>query len=515
MMAKKCRPEPVVPFSWAAYDAANMKQSILAAREDPNAFIEYVGDGSDGKIHQEEAHREWQDAITDNEKTVLLGPVGSGKSSQVRLRLIWEIGKDPENVRIAYISQSEDHPKKQAASIREMIERNPRIAHVFPHLRRSVKLWAAKAFSVARESMLPDPTFQVYGLYGKILGSRKTIIVLDDLCSFINTMTAASRDKMSSWLSEVMSRLKGDIKVVAIGHIWHEEDALQRLVYKDVKRKTRRRGWAYFRYEATISDGQGGQKPTFPRLLPAPKIRELYEDAGPVFGQMMLWNRIPSSTTSRFRSSWFSAALELGKGHNYWTRKRWPCEVVTGIDLGHNKKPGSDRTVMVTAALFRDEGGQERRQVIDVRAGRWKGPEIIEQMSELRGMFDGVFYVEENGGQKYINDFAEVDDIPAIALWTSGTGANGKYNHLNGVEGGLGGDLRVGMWILPCQMTAHGLVAPDEIESMLRGAHSYNPTPSAHTDDFLMAWWICRKGCEIHRPRHGAPPGLGHDPTKG
>lgn len=505
---------PIDDFPWSEYDAAHMRESILAAREDPNAFIEYVGDGSGESIYQEEAHREWQNAITDNDKTVILAPVGSGKSTAVRMRLIWEIGRDPENVRIAYISQSEDHPKKQAASIREMIARNPRIHHVFPHLRRSVKLWAAKAFSVERDTMLPDPTFQVYGLYGKILGSRKTIIVLDDLCSFINTMTAASREKMSNWLAEVMSRLKGDIKVIAIGHIWDEDDALQRLVFKDTKRRTRRKGWAYYRYEATRPDGKGGEVPTFPRILPAEKIRELYEDAGPVFGQMMLWNRIPSATLSRFKKSWFAAALSLGEGQSYWTRKLRPCEVVTGVDLGHKKEPGKDRTVLVTSALYTDDTGHERRQVIDVRAGHWKGPEIIEQMSELRAQFDGIFFVESNGGQQYITDFALDDQLPTVAAWTSGTGANGKYG-LEGVESGLGGDLRVGMWVLPCQNTPHGLVAPDEIELMLRGAHAYNPKSRDHTDDFLMAWWICRRGCEHLRPRHGAPPGIDHDPTKG
>lgn len=506
--------QDVGDFDWSDYDVANFKQSILEAREDPNAFIEFVGDGSGSAIYQEDAHRDWQDIWTRRDKSVILGPVGCGKTVQLRMRLLWEIGRNPDHTRIAYISQSEDHPKKQAAAIKEMIERSPRVNMVFPHLRKSLKLWAAKAFSVERETMYPDPTFQVYGIYGKILGSRKTIVVFDDLCSFINTLTAASREKTSSWLAEVLSRLKGDIKVMAIGHIWDEDDALQRLAFKDTKRKLIRNGWVYARYEATRVMPDGTHAPTFPRVLTAAKIKELNDDAGPVFGMMMLWNRIPQDTLSRFKGAWFMHALKAGAGQGFWDRKMRACEVVTGIDLGHRKEPGKDLSVMVTAANYTDESGHVKRQIIDVRAGYWKGPEIIEHMSELRARFGGLFFVESNGGQRFIEDFAEDDDIPTIALWTAATGDGGKYDRKAGIEGGLGGDLRVGLWIMPCSETPHGLIAHDHVERMLREAKAYNPKPGVHTGDFLMAWWICRRGCEQVMPRHGGSPDLDHDPTR-
>lgn len=497
-------------FDWRAYKLAARRERIMRAREDVNAFIEHVGDGSGMPIYQEDVHREWQSLFGHYDKTVLLAPVGSGKTVQTRMAVLHAVGRDPDQTRVAYISQSEDHPKKQASAIKDIIEKSDECHEVFPHLRRSKALWASKSFTVQRKTMYPDPTLQVYGVYGKILGSRKNIIIIDDLCSFVNTLTAVSRDKMFSWLAEVLSRLKGQVKVIAIGHIWHAEDALQRLAF--TKKGIRRRGWTYARYEATRTLDDGSEGPTLPRVLPPEKIKELYDDAGPVFGQMMLWNRLPASTTSRFHDSWMQHALAQGRGTGYWSYRERPCEIVTGVDLGHKKKAGKDLTVMVTVALDTVDGRSKRR-VVDVRAGRWKGPEIIREMQDLRDRFQTTFFVEDNGGQQYIADFAEDDadlPVPCYTSSTTGTGSQGKYDMKNGVEGALGGELKLGMWIFPCNSDEHPTAPaqpPYEIGEMIKGAHSYNPrNADEHTSDWLMAWWYAWKGSQMLRPRHQPAP---------
>lgn len=484
---------------WRSHEVAAWRDQVLAAREDVNAFIEYIGDGTGATIIQEEAHREWQ-ALMDSERFLVIhGPIGTGKTTQVRGRLLHEIGKDPDRTFIAYVSASEDHPKKQASSMMEMIERNERVRHVFPRLAKSRERWSPKAFKVNRGSMAPEPTLQVYGLYGNILGARKNIILIDDICTFINTLTQASREKMAGWISSVLSRLKGEVKVICIGHIWADDDLLMTLVKKH--------GFSYARYEATRTLEDGTEVPVFPRVLTAEKILELWDLLGPVFGEMMLMNRMPKANTSRFPMEWFLRALDAGKGTSFWTGKPYPCEVVTGIDLGHKKKAGKDLTVMVTVALEEDDRGRPRRRVIDVRSGRWKGPEILEQMQELRMLFATTFYVEDNGGQQYIVDFAEDDalyPVPVYGSSTTGTGSHGKYDMRNGVEGAIGGELKLGMWIFPSD--AHTLEPPAGVAEMIRGALAYQPTQSEeHTSDFLMAWWYAWKGAEQMRPRRGAP----------
>lgn len=424
-------------------------------------------------------------------------------TTQLRGRLLWEIGQDPDDTRVAYVSATQGHPKKQLGALKEEIVLNPRVRHVFPRLRPGEgerEVWSSTQILVARDSNHPDVTLEVFGLYGGILGSRKTIIVFDDLCNFSNTLTQVSREKMADWLSEVLSRLKGKTRIWAIGHIWHEDDALQVLVKKE--------GWRYARYEATTRDpATGAEKPTFPTILPAVKIASLCADLGPIYSEMMLWNRMPPATASRFKERWFAGALQAGRGLSqrdprtrewsqpYAASYSGPGLVYSAADFGHTKKIGSDLTVFVTAVLFEDG----TRRVLDVRSGRWKADEIVREIMDLRERFDPTFFLEDNGGQQMFCDLVEGGF--AIPVNKSHTGRD-KYHYQNGIEG-LGQELRAGLWILPCDTD---LVPHDDVAAMIKGAKGYNP--AKHPADHLMAWWILRKAM-VQYPRGvltGPPP---------
>lgn len=480
-------------------DCYEQSQMIQAAYDDPNAFIEYTMKGEGGlPLVQEAGHREWQEIWTHEEKSVILGPVGTGKSSQLRARLLWEIGRDPNDTRIAYISATQGHPKKQLGALKEEITNNPRVWHVFPHLRPSAgsrEVWSQTSILVDRESKHPDVTLDCYGLYGAILGSRKNIIVFDDLCSFANTLTEASREKMANWLAEVLSRLKGKVKVWAIGHIWHEEDALQELI---------KRGFYPARYQATRPSPDGRtddrgrpvQVPTFPNLLTPPKIADLIDQLGPHYSRMMLYNEMPAAGTSRFRDRWFQTCLERGRGMQF--ASSWDPRVgrvVTGIDLGHKKKAGSDYTAMVTAVVMPDG----TRRILDIRGGgmkvngepqgRWKSDEIAANIEDLQERFDPQFFSEDNGGQALFNDLM----LPYIAVPVSGewTGMD-KYNYSNGIEA-LGREMRSGMWVLPSYGEGDNEHQPlPGVAELIKGLKGYDPTK--HPADLVMAMWICRKG---------------------
>lgn len=501
-------------------DIYDRSEQIQLARRDPNAFIEYVFRGEGGqRLRQEKGHREWQEIWSRYDRSVILGPIGCGKTTQIRGRLIHEIGSDPEDTRIAWVSATQAHPKKQLGSIKEEIARNPRIWHVFPWLRRGEgerEEWSSTKILVQRDSSHPDVTLECYGAYGSILGSRKTIIVFDDLCNFANTLTQASREKMIDWLAEVLSRAKGRIRMWGIGHIWHADDALQALRKKP--------GWFYARYEATqtVPDpspeepDRTKEVPTFPGVLSMLKIASLCVDLGPIYSEMMLWNRLPPATMSRFADAWFERCLENGRGlAEQWrpedidsrgrvradagtfddsagTIEKWKSKgyrsqwtgagkVFTAADLGHTKKVGSDLTVFVTCVVFAD--GQ--RLIIDVRAGRWKGDEIATQIQDLRTRFDPKFFVESNGGQGLFIDL--VQDTFAIPINKSHTGMD-KYDYQNGIES-IGTELRNGWWTLPC---TRDLEPPPEVAEMIKGAKGYSP--EKHPSDYLMAWWILRKG---------------------
>ena len=256
--------------------------------------------------------------------------------------------------------------------------------------------------------------------------------------------------------------------------------------------------------------------PNFPSVLPMLKVASLCVDLGPIFSEMMLWNRLPPATMSRFADEWFTRCLENGRGlaekfrpeeldsrgrpreavvstdvGSAGTIDRWKRtgytngwlgggRVFCAADLGHTKALGSDLTVLITAVAFANGD----RRVLDVRWGRWKGDETARNLQTVRQLFDPKFFVESNGGQGLFIDLLE--DAYALPVTKSHTGMD-KYDYQNGIEA-IGTELRQGRWILPSTVD---LEPPPGIEEMIKGAKGYSP--SKHPSDFLMAWWILRK----------------------
>lgn len=496
------------PSAWQARKLARTKarqaercSKIIAARTCPIAFVEYCGRLDSGKyeVVLEAAHVEWENIWSDHDGAVILAPVGTGKTTLLRYRLIWEMGVDP-TVCIAYLSATQAHPKKQLGAIKSEIETNHRIHQVFPHLKRATgerEVWSATEILIERDTTRPDVTLQCFGLYGNILGSRKNILVFDDICNYLNTLTEASREKMHDWVNEALSRLKGKVKVWAIGHIWHERDLLQRLAEQP--------GFAYARYEATSPDPANPNGPhilNFPRVLPQREINRLLDQINsPIFQQMMLWNILPDKTASRFRDTWFETCLRRGAGLSFvtsWDAAATGTRVVCGADLGHRKKIGSDLTVLITAAIYPDG----TRRLLDIRAGNWTGSEIVEQMENVHDQFGAHVWVENNSAQQLLIDLGE--RYTHIPLYPHNTDRYNKYDMQNGVET-IGRQMKQGKWAFPCSealvdryapgaMPSSGIreLAPPFIHRLFMDCKSYDPVK--HTGDFLMALWILSEG---------------------
>lgn len=482
---------------------ARRLRQVESARNDPNALIEYVFG-----FPQEDCHRRWQELWDQYRRSVLLAPTGTGKTTQLRGRLLWEWGRDPEN-RFLYVSSTEEHPKRQISDMKEQIERNERVRHVFPNLKRG-RDWQSLRFTVQRNDFAPEASVQAYGSFAQgVLGARAHGLVLDDLCNFTNTLTAELRDKMASWLASVISRLTipgSKPWIRAIGHIWHAEDQLQRLAKKE--------GWGYLREEA-YADIDGVHIPLAPRVLPLETIYEKIGDLGPIMSEMMLFNRLPSEGAGRFREEWFWAAFERGRGLPFRPATWHEHPTFTGVDLGHKKKPGADYTAIVTIAVLPNG----MRQLIDARRGRWTGPEILRQLLTVHHAYGSQFFVEDNGAQQHLIDFAH--EFTAMAVEGSHTGVS-KWHFARGVEG-WAIELERGRWLLPSPKDAEfdsqrgvitAVMPAPELQQLKKEAMAFDPSkPKDHTGDLLMALWIARKGVDqFSIPAMGVERGIPTEP---
>ena len=461
-----------------------LRQAVLRAREDPVEFIKWVGrKEGDKPIRMGRTHVEWQRALSEHDRLVLFAPVGHGKSNQItRWRLLYEIGKNP-NIRIGVISVSKSGvPTKFLSAIRQDIESNKWLRVIFPRLRRQRKgqrMWGDKGIIVERTLSLPDPTVQMFGLYGKILGSRLDLIVIDDICNLENTLSESSREKAWEWVSgEVLSRLPTDHesgRVWAVGHVWHREDVLHRL--------SRINGYRSLKYSAFVPDPQTGEEqPLIPELWTIKGLKRRESELGRL-APNMLRNEIPLFDDARIKQSAIERCLARGRGlslQSSWNPADSPT--FTGVDLSV-ASPGQkngDLACVFTITVLPDGS----RQLLDIRSGRWTGPRILSELIDVHRRFGSLIMVENNAAQDYLVQFA--GELTTLPLKRHTTGMN-KYSMAFGIES-LGTEMDQGRWIIPCD---ENMVPDEEVAAWLREAQAYAPTE--HTGDRLIASWIARE----------------------
>ena len=409
-----------------------------------------------------------------------------------RWRLEWEMGRNPD-IRIGVVSVAKSGvPAKFMGAIRGDIEDNKRLRLVFPRLRPAQgaqRLWSAGGINVQRGQVMPDPTLQTFGLYGKILGSRLDLIVLDDVCNLENTLTQQSRDKMWDWLSgEVFSRLPpdGSGRVWSVGHVWDHDDVMERM------RKLP--GWHHRKYSAWVprEDNPREERPLIPELWSRDRLARREAELGPIMGSLMLRNQVPDRSAGRIRLEWFGPCLQRGEGMGFlsqWNPADAP--VYTGVDVATGE--GNDKTCAITAVVLPDGS----RRIIDIRTGDWTGPQIIEELKDISHRYGSQIAVESNAAQRFLHQFAS--DLACMALVKHETGVNKRSEHF-GVEA-LGMEISQGKWAIPSTMDGvperHDRetdpAAPSELAMAIRELVAYTPDRKVHTGDRAMAWWILRE----------------------
>lgn len=472
-------------------------RDIKRSREDPNAFIEFIGRAPGGKpVKQGKIHREWQKHLSENQYAIIRAPVGLGKSSQLRWRILWELGRNP-NLRIAIVSISkEGNPKKFLDSIKAEITGNERLHQVFPNLRpqQTPRHWAGFSITVERsDTSSADPSIQLFGLNGKILGSRLDLVVMDDLHNAENTLTEASRDKIFKWVSgEVTSRgpQDGSVRIWCIGHRWHKRDALERLEKES--------GYKAINYSAFVEDPETGEeKPLIPHMTTIEHLRQLEKKLGILSGPM-LRNRLSDLDHARFKREWFDRCLTAGTGLRLV--ERWnPMDspTFTGVDLSTGG-PKGDYSVFFTFTVLPDGS----RRILDIRKGRWRAPEILRNAVDVYNRYGSRMFVESTGQQQLFIDFA--NELETLPIKKFHTGVN-KWSVSNGIES-LAFEIANGYWVIPNEYEADivdektgqtkrkPIEGPPPIVEEWISAHiAFTPDPKEHTSDLVMATWFARE----------------------
>lgn len=415
-----------------------------------------------------------------------------------RWRVLWELGKNP-NLRILLMSATSQLPEKMLSGIKADIEHNPFVQAVFPHLRPGRKAgqqrWSNDAIHVERADNLTDPSIECAGLTTKILGSRKDLIVIDDLLNTENTLTPYMRKQVWDRVqAEALSRRPPHLpsRVWFLGHPWTEDDGLAQACQQP--------GVRVLRAGARVQRNDSGRIITsaddgWNELLPwVPLLPELWKKDALVqrikslgwAARFMIDCLFMRKGSMGFSPEALGLALMNGRGIPFvssWNPISTGCETYTGVDLSTGE--GDDETVILTAAKIPATG---RRRILEIQSGKWTGPEIVERIHDTYRRFKSVIAVENNGAQKYIRQFVRDDSAHITPVLDHHTGTNKHALNwgIKHMELELGAP---GRWLFPRPQDIHEPISP-EMKKLVDGALAYSGD-AKHTSDYVMAWWIC------------------------
>jgi len=422
-------------------------------------------------------HRQWQQAVTENNRTVIFAPVEHGKSAQLSVaRPLWEIGRDPTTSG-AIISDSARQAQRFLAVISQTIATNKRYQAVFPHVRPEerkghAQQWGSEAIIVERDAPdLKDPTVQALGVEGAILGARLKWAVLDDVLNFSNTLTPDAREKTLSWYQSTLTgRMLEDSWVLWIQTPWDKDDAPHRLANE--------RGYASFSFDA--------EENLWPARWTKERLEERRKELGEFEYLRQLRCQVAEDARRVFQREWLGRARAIAQSEGLRLLRAFPPSgsgalrhgerVGLGVDLAVQKGRENDLSAIVAEAF---DVSSKTRRILWVEAGQWEFGEIIARVRDLGASLRAeVAVVEDNAAQAYV--VQHLRDMGGLYVVGHTTGTQ-KWSPDIGVQS-MAVDFEAGRWRLP---------EGDEVDALIREAADFRP--GQHTGDRLMALWLIDK----------------------
>jgi predicted phage terminase large subunit-like protein len=212
--------------------ATNPKLTAMVqlARTDPETFIRLILAKEDptGRDPMATVHESLQKHLTDHPFALVELPRDHGKTTQVCLRVLWELGNNP-NLRVKIVCASEAIAVDRSRFLRSSIEQNPRIRRVFPHLRKA-QPWLATAFQVTRTPGILGPSVAAFGIGAASTGTRADLLVCDDVVDVKAIYSKAHRDRTADdFMNNLLNLLEPDGRFWGLSTPWHADDLNARL----------------------------------------------------------------------------------------------------------------------------------------------------------------------------------------------------------------------------------------------------------------------------------------------
>lgn len=443
------------------------------ARNDVDYFVEYVFG-----VRQAPFHREWQRAMGEHQRVLIVSPRDHGKSVQAIARVLWELGRNPE-LRIKLVAQSDAKAIERLYQIRDMIERSRELHAVFPRLRPAqLTEWTKTRIVVQRRCFTKDASIEAVGITSSSTGGRADLIVYDDVVDLKNAIQMpALRETVKQAFRAVWSNmLEPGGRAVFLATLWHQSDLTHELLVNPE--------WRTLRFD--IGGPGDPYLPLWPAKWPREALMAREREIGTrefarAFRNQALSDDealVPRAVMERC----MCPALKVSD-----VRPEWPKYV--GVDLAIGQSNSACYTVIFTIAV--DDRG--RRWVVDIRRGRFTSPETARQVIEVAAQHKpNVIMVENNGVQEGIIQWIREVGGESLPIQSFTTGANKRALDI-GLPS-LRVEMENGAWICP---TGDMLHEPGCECGRCVWLEEMTTYPIGRFTDVVMGCWFSREAARL------------------
>ena len=368
---------------WRSFVPLSLAERVQRARRSVNEFAGFCCTDSAGtSLRQAGLHRDLQAFLDQHRRALVELPRDHGKSVQICLRILWELGHDT-GLRVKIVCASDAMAIERCRFLRDAIAHNPWLHEVFPNL-KPAQPWGAMRFTIQRPANVIGPSVAALGVGSVATGTRADLLVCDDIVDVKSLRSRADRERVKSYFHEnLMNLLEPTGRFWGLFTPWHVDDLNSNL----------KRNPAYALFRRAVGPNL---EPVWPEKWRSERLEERRREIGSLsFARAYRLVCIPAEDVP-IRGEWVRFWVE-GDGTNGTDGEHGRRETASGrgyelvvlaVDPAVSTASTADRTALVTLgktasneihcleAVARRVTAPELMAFIDDADRRWQ-PEVI------------------------------------------------------------------------------------------------------------------------------------------
>lgn len=351
---------------------------VIATELDSLSVHALAARDGDARTYAKAVHRReyepyqdaWAEALETSNRTVIVCPPDTYKSTTVRDFVEREIGKNP-NVRILWVMNTGEQAQKQVMAISSTIQSNNVYKAAFNIEEDTDAQWTKNVLFVQRDIEDPDPTLMGTGLNGPYQGLHFNIIIIDDPTDQDDvksptTMLAQTEKIRGVILDRLMEKgskhYPHDGRIVVILTRWGQNDLVS--TFADM---------GFTVYEMPVVGPYPWGPTLSPTRFPEEKIKRIHQDKGDIlFALTFMCNpqAVKGNVILRDHIAYWNEAL-IPKN---------PMQFVMGIDPAASTKTHADYSAIATIGI---DLKSKWMYLVDMWAGRVETPDLEAKIVQL------------------------------------------------------------------------------------------------------------------------------------